>query len=200
MAARPGGQRQRLSLHAGPEGPGVSLRSRLRPRRRHHGPVRRTNRAGGAGTPLASGDASQGIYEANLRIIQRIAEDAGVTLTGMPALPRAVNYGPGVRPAGRIALLRLSLLQPAADPADRHAPVRRPRPAARGMGLGMAVLPAAAVRGFGGLGGHGRSGSFGGGPFGGGFGGFGGGMRGGFGRFGGGGGGRFGGGGASGRW
>jgi len=67
-------------------------------------------------------------------------------------------------------------------------------------GWGWLFLLPLLFRGFGGLGGHGRSGSFGGGPFGGGFGGFGGGMRGGFGRFGGGGGGRFGGGGASGRW
>jgi len=149
---------------------------------------------------LKSGDISRGIYEANLRIIQRIAEDAGVTLTGMPALPRGVNYGRAPAPRTGVSccgcpccgflliLLVLMLL---------FGGRRRGR---RGGGWGWLFLLPLLFRGFGGLGGHGRSGSYGGGPFGGGFGGFGGGMRGGFGRFGGFGGGGFGGGGASGRW
>ncbi len=149
---------------------------------------------------LAGGRISQGIYDANLRIIRRIAENAGVALTGMPALPRAANYGPAPGPQGRLPCcgcpccgLLLILLGVMLLFGGR----RRGR---GGMGWGWLFFLPLLFRGFGGLGGHGRSGSYGGGPFGGGFGGFGGGMRGGFGRFGGGGGGRFGGGGAGGRW
>jgi uncharacterized protein len=151
---------------------------------------------------LKSGDASRAVYEANLRIVQRIAENAGVTLTGMPALPRAADYGPAPMPRGGLpccgcpccglllVLLIVMLLFGG-----------RGRGRRRGMGgWGWLFFLPLLLRGFGGLGGHGRSGSYGGGSFGGGFGGFGGGMRGGFGRFGGGRGGRFGGGGASGRW
>jgi uncharacterized protein len=149
---------------------------------------------------LKSGDISRGIYEANLPIIQRIAENAGVTLTGMPTLPRMTNYGPAAMPQGRapccgcpccgllLILLLIMLLSGGRGGRGRMG------------GWGWLFLLPLLFRGFGGLGGHGRSGSYGGGAFGGGFGGFGGGMRGGFGRFGGGGGGRFGGGGASGRW
>lgn len=148
---------------------------------------------------LAAGNVSQGIYDANLRIIQRIAENAGVTLTGMPALPRAVDYGPAPGPQGGLpccgcvccALLPILLVVMLLFGGRRGG---------RGMGWGWLFFLPLLFRGFGGLGGHGRSGSYGGGPFGGGFGGFGGGMRGGFGHFGGGGGGRFGGGGASGHW
>jgi uncharacterized protein len=148
---------------------------------------------------LKSGDISRGIYEANLRIVQKIAEDAGVTLTGMPNLPRMTNYGPLAMPQGRTPccgcpccglLLILLLIMLLSGGRGRRG----------GGGWGWLFLMPLLFRGFGGLGGHGRSGSYGGGPFGGGFGGFGGGMRGGFGQFGGGGGGRFGGGGASGHW
>ena len=148
---------------------------------------------------LAQGRIDQGIYDANLRVIQRIAQDAGVTLTGMPALPREANYGP-MPPAQRgvpfcgcpcCGLLLILLIVMLLFGGGRRG---------RGFGWGWLFFLPLLFRGFGGLGGHGRSGSFGGGPFGGGFGGFGGGMRGGFGRFGGGGGGRFSGGGASGHW
>lgn len=150
---------------------------------------------------LAGGFVSEGVYEANLRIIQRIAENAGVALTGMPALPRMTAYDRAPAPRGGLPccgcpccgfLLILLIVMFLFGGRGRGR---------RGLGgWGWLFLLPLLFRGFGGLGGHGRSGSFGGGPFGGGFGGFGGGMRGGFGRFGGGGGGRFGGGGASGRW
>lgn len=150
---------------------------------------------------LKQGQISQGIYDANLQVVQRIAQDAGVTLTGMPVLPRGqVNYlGQMDRARGSpfcgcpccglfLILLIVMLL------------FGGRRRGGRGFGWGWLFFLPLLFRGFGGLGGHGRSGRFGGGPFGGGFGGFGGGMGGGFGRFGGGRGGGFGGGGASGRW
>jgi uncharacterized protein len=150
---------------------------------------------------LKKGQYGQGVYEANLQIIQRIAGYYKVTLTGMPTLPRAaVNYGqprsaPQTGPCcgcpccGFLLLLfLLSMLFGGAR---------------RGKFWPWLFLPFL----FRGFGGHGRSGSYGGGPFGGGLGGFGGGgfghfggSSGGFGGFGGGGGGHFGGGGASGHW
>jgi uncharacterized protein len=148
---------------------------------------------------LRAGQISRGVYEANLQIIRRIAEDAGVTLTGMPALPQATNYGRQPAPGGGLpacgcpccALLLILFVVMVLFGGGRRR---------RGMGWGWLLFLPLLFRGFGGRGGYGRSGSYGGGPFGGGFGGFGGGMRGGYGRFGGGRGGRFGGGGASGRW
>lgn len=147
---------------------------------------------------LKSGDYSRGIYEANLAVVRRIANQTGITLTGMPELPRGpANYRPiprrGLPCCGCpccAVLLVLFILMLLSGGRGRRG----------GMGWGWLFLLPLLFRGFGGYGGHGRSGSYGGGPFGGGFGGFGGGMRGGFGRFGGGGGGRFGGGGAGGRW
>ncbi len=147
---------------------------------------------------LKKGEYSEGIYEANLRVIRRIADYYKVTLTGMPTLSRPVaNPGPayGGRDQGLCCgcpccgfLLFLFLIM------ILFSGFRRGR-------LWPWLLLPFLFRGFSGRGGHGRSGSFGGGPFGGGFGGFGGGMRGGgFGHFGGGGGGRFGGGGAGGHW
>jgi len=145
---------------------------------------------------LKKGQYSQGIYEANLPVIRRIADHYQVALTGMPTLPRQV-VGPGMTYRGRgsgswcgcpccgfLLLLFLLLFLLGGIRRGRFWP--------------WLLLPFL----FRGFGGRGRSGSYGGGPFGGGFGGFGGGWggRGGFGRFGGGGGGRFGGGGASGRW
>ncbi len=149
---------------------------------------------------LKKGQYGQGVYEATLQVVQKIAQEAGVTLTGMPTLPRpAVNYGPAQAPryvgptcgcpccAFLLILFLLSLLFGSFG-RDRR----------RGWWW-LLFLPFL-FRGFGGYGGHGRSGRYGGGPFGGGFGGFGGGAPGGFGRFGGGGGGKFGGGGATGHW
>jgi len=124
---------------------------------------------------LQKDDYSQGIYQANLQVIQTIAQEAGVTLTGMPRInPVPVrNPSRGVPCCGALPLLFLLLL------------------IFGGLGRGMGwwfFLPFI-LGGFGGHGGYGRSGSFGGGSFGGSFGGFGGGMGGGFG-----------GGGASGGW
>jgi len=157
---------------------------------------------------LKKDEYSQGIYEANLRVIRRLADYYKVTLTGMPTLSRpAVNprppYGgrsPGPCCAGPccgfLVFLFLMMFVFGALRGGRFWP--------------WLFLPFL-LRGFTGQGGHGRSGSYGGGPFGGGFGGFGGGLpgsfghfgagtSGGFGHFGGGGGGSFGGGGASGHW
>jgi uncharacterized protein len=150
---------------------------------------------------LKQGQYSQGIYEANLRVIRRIAESYRATLTGMPSLPRAVpNPGrsPGPRGSAPSAgcpcfgfLLLLFLIAVVFGSSRRGG---------GGGGIWPWLFWPLLFRGFGGYGGHGQSGSFGGGSFGGGGGGFGGGMSGGFGGFGGGGGGSFGGGGASGHW
>jgi uncharacterized protein len=120
---------------------------------------------------LKRGDYSQGIYQTNVKIVQRIAKEAGVTLTGIPkSAPGAVlPKRRGLPCCGILPLLILMLLL------------------FGGLGRGMGwwfFLPFL-FGGFGGYGGYGRSGSYGGGSFGGGFGGFGGG---------------FGGGGASGSW
>jgi uncharacterized protein len=124
---------------------------------------------------LKKGDYSRGIYEANLRIVQRIASEAGVSLTGMPKIA-PVPVGSrrrGLPCCSALPILIFMLLIFGG--------------AGRGMGWWF-FLPFM-LGGFGGHGGYGRSGSFGGGSFGGGFGSFGGGMGGGFG-----------GGGASGGW
>ncbi|MFC1604971.1 TPM domain-containing protein [Planctomycetota bacterium] len=124
---------------------------------------------------LRKGDYSRGIYEANLQIIQRIATEAGISLTGMPKItPAPVRDRRRVAPCcGALPILIFMLLIFGG----------------RGRGMGMWFFLPFMMGGFGGHGGFGRSGSFGGGSFGGGFGGFGGGMGGGFG-----------GGGASGGW
>ena len=124
---------------------------------------------------LRKGDYSRGIYEANLQVVQRIATETGVSLTGMPNItPVPVrDRRRGLPCCSALPILFFMLL------------------IFGGMGRGMGwwfFLPFM-MGGFGGHGGYGRSGSFGGGSFGGGFGGFGGGMGGGFG-----------GGGASGGW
>jgi uncharacterized protein len=115
---------------------------------------------------LKKGDYSQGIYQANLQIVRRIAEQYGVALSGMPKL-EPVPMRPRRRglPCSGLPLLLLMILVFGGF--------------GRGMGLWM-FLPFM-FGGFGGVGGYGRSGSYGGGSFGGGFGGFGGGMGGGFG-------------------
>ena len=124
---------------------------------------------------LKRGDYSQGIYQANVQIAQKIAAESGVTLSGMPKIqPVPVRDSRRGLPccAGLPMLLLLLLVF-----------------GGFGRGMGWWFLLPFLLGGFGGHGGYGRSGSFGGGSFGGGFGGFGGGM-----------GGRFGGGGASGGW
>jgi uncharacterized protein len=127
---------------------------------------------------LRKEDYSRGIYEANLQIIQRIATEAGVSLTGMPKVaPAPVRDTMGKRtglPCCSVLLFLFFMLLIFGG---------------RGRGMGWWFFLPFMMGGFGGHGGYGRSGSFGGGSFGGGFGGFGGGMGGGFG-----------GGGASGGW
>jgi len=125
---------------------------------------------------LKKGDYSRGIYQANMQVIQRIASEAGVSLTGMPKVaPVPVRErrrtGPPCCSALPIIIFMLLIFGGA------------------GRGMGWWFFLPFMMGGFGGHGGYGRSGSFGGGSFGGGFGGFGGGMGGGFG-----------GGGASGGW
>lgn len=124
---------------------------------------------------LKKGDYSQGIYQANLQVIQRIASQSGVTLSGMPAVkPVPVrDRGRSLPCCSVLPMLFFMFL------------------IFGGLGRGMGwwfFLPFM-LGGFGGQGGYGRSGSFGGGSFGGSSGGFGGGLGGGFG-----------GGGASGGW
>ena len=124
---------------------------------------------------LKKGDYSRGIYMANLQIIQRIALEAGIKLTGMPNIkPVPVGRRRNRLPCCSALPLIIFLFFLFGGMGGR-------------MGLWF-FLPFM-LGGFGGNGGYGRSGSFGGGSFGGGFGGFGGGMGGGFG-----------GGGASGGW
>lgn len=124
---------------------------------------------------LRKGDYSQGIYRANLQIVQSIAAEAGVTLTGMPSL-KPVPPGPRRRGAPCCSALPLLIFIFLLFGGF-------------GGRMGWLFFLPFMMGGFGGHGGYGRSGSFGGGSFGGGFGGFGGGMGGGFG-----------GGGASGGW
>jgi len=124
---------------------------------------------------LKKGDYSRGIYQANLQIIQRIASESGVSLTGMPKItPVPVGSRRRVAPCCSALPILIFMLLIFGG---------------RGRGMGMWFFLPFMMGGFGGHGGYGRSGSFGGGSFGGGFGGFGGGMGGGFG-----------GGGASGGW
>ena len=125
---------------------------------------------------LKRGDYSQGIYQANLQLIQQIASQTGVALTGMPKtrpVPVRNTRRPGLPCCSALPLLFFMLLIFGGV----------------GRGLGWWFFLPFMFGGFGGHGGYGRSGSFGGGSFGGGFG-----------SFGGGGGGGFGGGGASGSW
>ena len=116
---------------------------------------------------LRKGDYSRGIYEANLQIIQRIATEAGISLTGMPKITPVPERDRrrGLPCCSALPILFFMLLIFGG----------------RGRGMGMWLFLPFMMGGFGGHGGYGRSGSFGGGSFGGGFGGFGGGMGGGFG-------------------
>ena len=143
--------------------------------------------------PYASqNNYSEGIYQVNFRMIQAIATEEGVTLTGVPVLPRAQRPSRQGRraPCCSNLLFLLIFLFFIGGMGGRMG---------RRGGAGWFFLPFI-LGGFGGHGGYGRSGSYGGGSFGGSFGGFGGGFGGGGGGFGGGGGGGFGGGGASVGW
>ena len=124
---------------------------------------------------LKRGDYSQGIHQANLRVVGQIAAKAGVTLTGMPKLKpvRVRRRTRGLPFCGILPMIFIMFMLFGRG----------------GRGMGMLFFLPFMMGGFGGHGGYGRSGSFGGGSFGGGFGSFGGGMGGGFG-----------GGGASGSW
>lgn len=124
---------------------------------------------------LKQGNYSEGIYQANLTVVQNIAAETGVALTGMPKLAPRRNIRRGLPCCSILPILFFMFM------------IFGGRGRGRGMGLWF-FLPFM-LGGFGGHGGYGRSGSFGGGSFGGSFGGFGGGMGGGFG-----------GGGASGGW
>jgi uncharacterized protein len=126
---------------------------------------------------IKQGNTNRGIYESNLQIVQRIATEYGVTLSGMPKLI-PVPDRPRRRALPCCSLLPLLFFMFLIFGGR-----------GRGMGMGWLFFLPFMMGGFGGSGGYGRSGSFGGGSFGGGFGGFGGGMGGGFG-----------GGGASGGW
>jgi len=130
---------------------------------------------------------SEGIYHANLVVVQQIAGQAGVTLTGMPTLPR--RPAPARRSRRRPGCSSLFfLLMMMLFIGGMGGGMRR--------GMGGWLFWPMLFGGFGGRGGYGRSGSYGGGIFGGSSGGFGGS----FGGFGGGGGGGFSGGGAGGGW
>jgi len=122
---------------------------------------------------LKQGNYSEGIYQANLKIVQKIASESGVNLSGIPKIVERRNLRRGLPCCSILPMLIFMFLI-----FGR-----------RGRGMGMLFFLPFMLGGFGGHGGYGRSGSFGGGSFGGGFGGFGGGMGGGFG-----------GGGASGGW
>ena len=162
---------------------------------------------------LRNGQYSEGIYEANLRILRKLADYYHYSIAA-----------PAPRPSPRrtpVSPPRASALPP---PLPRpHAPVNYVPPCivptqgpslicpccgfvvllvfltfvfgslrgGQGPGIGRDdgtfwpwFFSPSPFNGFGGYGGHGDSGAFGGGPFGGGFGAFGGGMSGGFGSFG----------------
>lgn len=116
---------------------------------------------------LKKGDYGKGVYQANLQIVQRIAEQSGVVLTGMPKL-KSIPVAQRRRGLPCFSILPLLLVMFLLF-------------GGRGRGMGMWLFLPLMFGGFGGVGGYGRSGSYGGGSFGGGFGGFGGGMGGGFG-------------------
>jgi len=118
---------------------------------------------------LKRGDYGGGIYQANLQIVQRIAEQVGVTLTGMPKI-KTVPVQQRRRTVGLPCCSFLPLIFFLLIIFG-----------GLGRGMGWWFFLPFMLGGFGGHGGYGRSGSFGGGSFGGGFGGFGGGMGGGFG-------------------
>jgi len=124
---------------------------------------------------MKKGSYSEGVYQANLQVVQKIASEYGAALGGMPKPAPVTAERRGTPCFGGILLVIVFLLLLGSG--------------GRGLGLWMLLPFLFGGRGTGGYGSYGRSGSYGGGGFGGGFGGFGGGMGGGFG-----------GGGASGHW
>lgn len=126
---------------------------------------------------MRSGRASEGIYQANVQVIQRIAQANQVQLSGMPKLKPVSTRQRGREKLPCCSLLPFLLIMLIFFRGGGRG---------GGMWLLLPFLMGGRSRHYGGFG---RSGSFGGGSFGGGFGGFGGGMGGGFG-----------GGGASGSW
>ena len=107
---------------------------------------------------LKQGNYSEGIYQANLRIIQKIAGEYRVALTGMPKLaPLGVGRGNIRRGLPCCSVLSILIFMFVIL-------------GGRGRGMGMLFFLPFMLGGFGGHGGYGRSGSFGGG-MGGGFGG-----------------------------
>jgi uncharacterized protein len=106
---------------------------------------------------LKKGDYSQGVFQANAQIAQKIAAESGVTLSGMPKLPPAPERrtSSGVPCCALLVLLLILLIL--------------------GGGSGWWFFLPFMLGGFGSPRGYGRSGSYGGGSFGGGFGGGGGG-------------------------
>lgn len=133
---------------------------------------------------MRANQPSEGVYQANLQVVQQLAQAAGIQLTGMPTLKTVPVQSRRSRRTlpfcGLLPMLILFMIFFGGGGRGRG-------------GGGWLIWPLL----LGGMGRHRHHGGFGG--FGGGFGGFGGG-GGGFGGFGGGGGGGFGGGGASGGW
>ncbi len=128
------------------QGPDVPLRSRLRPRGRHHGPIRRTGRTGNPGAQSRRRSSQPGHLrrEPADRPADRRERRRGADRDARPA-PHDQLW-PRACAARRLALLRLPLLRIPADLAGCHVPVRRTRPRATRDGrLGLAVPAAAAV-------------------------------------------------------
>jgi uncharacterized protein len=118
---------------------------------------------------FARGEYGRGLLDGVTRIIARIAEGRGVTLTGVPAVvePRRGGSGLPISPGMIIFLIILIVLVSNMGNRSRFGPRRRRWGGGSWSGWNSGVGP------FGG------GGSFGGGGFGGGFGGFGGGRSGG---------------------
>ena len=106
---------------------------------------------------LKKGQYSRGIYEANLQIIRKIADESSISLTGMPKLAPMPTHRKEIwQPCCSFLPLIIFLLLIFGG---------------IGRGMGWWFFLPFLFGGRGGYGGYGRSGSFGGGSFGGGFGG-----------------------------
>jgi uncharacterized protein len=117
-----------------------------------------------------NGNYKEGIYQGSAAIINKIAKDAGVTISGAPTrvqLPRRRSSGLSFLPILLIFILPMLL--------GRRRAYGRSRWGGMGMGMGGMMMMPFLFGGLGGFGGH-RGGSSSGG-----FGGFGGGLGGGFG-------------------